>query len=290
MLQAVHRFLCAQSQARITLGALILVAVIGATDRSTGYELSASIFYLLPLSVTAWYVGARAGFAMCLLAAATWLLVDYTSGHQYTYFAVPFWNAGVRLGFFVIVAYLLVNLRNALALQASLAQQDGLTGITNARTFRQRYELLAHLAIRYGRPVTLGYIDLDGFKGVNDSLGHTAGDRALKAVAAELAKRLRTSDVVGRLGGDEFALLLMETDLVGAQTLFTDIRERLLAVAEQNRWPLGFSIGVAVFHAPPESSEEAIKRADALMYKVKRAGKNGILFEEYNGDIRSAQP
>lgn len=235
MLQAVHRFLSGQSQTRISLGALILVAVIGATDHVTGYELSAS----------------------------TWLLVDYTSGHAYSYFAIPFWNAGVCLGIFLIVAHLLSNLKSA------LAQQDGLTGITNARTFRQRDELLAHLAIRHGRPLTLGYVDLDGFKGVNDNLGHEVGDRVLRAVAAELSRRLRTSDIVGRLGGDEFALLLTETDLNGARTLFADVRKRLLAVAVRNRWPVGFSIGVAVFRPPPESVEEALKHADALMYKAK---------------------
>jgi len=282
MLQAVHQFLSGQSQTRISLGALILVAVIGATDHVTGYELSASIFYLLPIAMTTWYVGRRLGIALCLVSASTWLLVDYTSGHAYSYLAIPFWNAGVRLGIFLIVAHLLSNLKSALAQQELLAQQDGLTGITNARTFRQRYELLAHLAIRHGRPLTLGYIDLDGFKGVNDNLGHEVGDRVLRAVAAELSRRLRTSDIVGRLGGDEFALLLTETDLNGARTLIADVRERLLAVAMRNRWPVGFSIGVAVFRPPPESVEEALKHADALMYKAKRSGKNGIEFEEYN--------
>lgn len=283
MLKAVHRFLSAQSPTRISLGALTLVAVIGATDHVTGYELSASIFYLLPIAVTTWYVGHRPGVALCFVCAATWLLVDYTSGHAYSYFAIPFWNVGVRLGLFLIVAHLLFNLRSALAYQELLAQQDGLTGITNARTFRQRYELLAHLAIRHGRPLTLGYIDLNGFKGINDALGHAVGDRVLRTVAAELARRLRTSDIVGRLGGDEFAVLLTETDRNGARTLFADIRERLLAVAARNRWPVGFSIGVAVFQPPPESVEEALKHADALMYKAKRSGKNGIEFEEYNG-------
>lgn len=281
-MQAIHRFLSGQSHVRITLGALILTAIIGATDHVTGYELSASIFYLLPIAVIAWYVGRRTGVALCLVSAATWLVVDYTSGHQYSHFAIPFWNAAVRLGFFLIVAQLLFNLKSALAQQEVLAQLDGLTGIANARTFRQRYELLAHLAIRHARPVTLGYIDLDGFKGINDRLGHDAGDRVLRAVAAELARRLRTSDIVARLGGDEFALLLTETDQSGARSLFADIRERLLAVAAQNRWPIGFSIGVAVFLSPPESAEEALKRADALMYKVKRSGKNGIEFEEYS--------
>ncbi|MDH3320955.1 MAG: GGDEF domain-containing protein [Betaproteobacteria bacterium] len=223
------------------------------------------------------------GIAACFVCAMTWLLADFSSGHPYSHAALPFWNAGVRLGFFAIVAHLLVRLHGTLVLQESLAQHDSLTGILNARSFRQTYEAHAPLAIRHRRPVTLAYIDLDGFKGINDSLGHRVGDEVLNAVAAELARRLRTSDAVGRLGGDEFALLLPETDLAGARSLFADIRERLLALSAQYRWPLGFSIGVAVFHAPPQTAEEAISCADALMYKVKRAGRNGILCEEYSG-------
>jgi len=283
MLKSVDVFLSAQSRVRLAAIALILNVVIGAADYLTGIELSFSIFYLIPVVACAWYAGPRLSVAACIISAATWLLVDFTSGHQYSHPAIPYWNAGVRLGFFGIVAYLLARLREALAIQESLALHDGLTGIMNARSFRQKYDLHAPLAIRHRHSIALGYIDLDGFKGVNDSLGHGAGDRVLKSIAVELASRLRASDAVARLGGDEFAVLLMETDLEGARALFAEMRERLLALAAQHGWPVGFSIGVAVFHAPPETAEEALRHADALMYKVKRAGKNRILFEEHSG-------
>jgi diguanylate cyclase (GGDEF)-like protein len=283
MLRTMHVFLAAQSRARLASGALILAAFIGAADHLTGFELSFSIFYLIPVAVCAWYAGARLGVAACIVCAMMWLLVDFTSGHRYAHALIPYWNAGVRLSFFAIVAFLLVRLREALVLQESLAQHDGLTGVLNARSFRQGYHQHVPLAIRHRHSIALGYIDLDGFKGVNDSLGHSVGDRVLKSVATELASRLRASDAVARLGGDEFAVLLLETDLEGARALFAEMRERLLALAARQAWPVGFSIGVAVFHAPPESAEEAIRRADALMYKVKRAGKNAILFEEHSG-------
>ncbi len=288
-LRKVNKFLSALTGAQLATCSLLLVALIGLIDYITGYELSFSIFYLIPIAASAWYSGASLGNSVCLLAATTWLAVEQTSGHTYANSLIPLWNAAVRLGFFVIVTYLLVKLRAALQLQASLAQRDGLTGIMNARTFRQRYDLLVRLAIRHNHSMAIGFLDLDGFKGINDSLGHGVGDRVLQAVAAELASRARASDIVGRLGGDEFALLLPETDLGGAQRLFTEMRERLLSLAAHNGWTIGFSIGVAVFHTPPRNPEDALGCADTLMYRVKRSGKNSILFEEYPGGSCSPQ-
>jgi diguanylate cyclase (GGDEF)-like protein len=226
--------------------------------------------------------------AVCIVSAMTWLTVDVTSGHQYTHPAILFWNTSVRFGFFFIIAHLLWRLRGALELQTSLAQQDGLTGIMNARVFRHRCVVVAQLAARHGHPIALGYLDLDGFKGVNDTLGHAVGDQVLKAVATELTGRLRASDFVGRLGGDEFAVLPSETDLAGARIVFTEMRERPIGVAARNGWPVGFSIGVAVFRAPPPDLDDAIRCADDLMYKVKSSGKNNVLFEEYPGESRGA--
>jgi diguanylate cyclase (GGDEF)-like protein len=151
----------------------------------------------------------------------------------------------------------------------------------NSRTFKQESSSLFELASRKGRTLSLGYIDLDGFKGVNDRLGHSVGDQVLKAVAATLTTRLRSSDIGARLGGDEFAVLLPETDISGAQTFFTELHDSLLKLANLNHWPIGFSIGVAVFYSPEKSIDDAIQCADALMYKVKNSGKNRILFEEF---------
>ena len=282
MLRALNRFLSARSRAWLVIGSFVLVAAIGTLDHLTGYELSFSIFYLIPVGIGSWYAGRRVGILVCLVSATTWLVVDHTAGHPYSHSAIPFWNAGVRFGFFVVMAHLLARLRLALELHASLAQQDGLTGMMNARTFKRRSDSLAQLAVRHGQPTALGYLDLDGFKGVNDSLGLSGGDQVLKAVGHALSRRLRGSDLVARLGGDEFAILLPETDLAGARAFFTEMRDRLLRLAADNGWPVGFSIGVAVFRPPPSDFEEAVRRADELMYKAKRIGKNEILFEDYS--------
>jgi diguanylate cyclase (GGDEF)-like protein len=195
---------------------------------------------------------------------------------------------GVRMAFFIVIAHLLARLRTALELQSSLAQQDGLTGIMNARAFQRQCRFVTKLAARHKRTIALGYLDLDGFKKVNDTLGHGVGDHVLTVVAGELASRLRASDFVGRLGGDEFAVLLSETDAAGARILFGRMREQLLDLAARNGWPIGFSIGVAVFHSPPANVDDALRCADELMYRVKSTGKNNILIEEYPGEPRGA--
>jgi diguanylate cyclase (GGDEF)-like protein len=282
MLNEIDKWLSAQSPVSPAIISLLLVAGIGSLDHLIGYEVSFSIFYLFPVCFSAWYLGQKSGFILCLISAVTWLVVDFTSGHKYSHMVIPFWNASVRLGFFVLVVVLLVRLKNSLESHASLAELDGLTGLLNARTFKNRCDTHFLLSARNQRPVTLAYIDLDGFKGVNDSLGHSVGDEVLRAVADTLAKRLRASDISARLGGDEFSILLPDTDYSGAQTFINGLHENLVELAESHHWPVGFSIGVAVFQSPVTSPDQAIRIADALMYQVKHAGKNSVRFEKYN--------
>ena len=287
VLKTAHQLLLAQTPYRLSLIALLLMAAVGAVDVATGYELSFSIFYVIPVAIASWYAGRPMGYLLCVTSALTWLAADLVAGHVYTHPAVLIWNAGVRLGFFAIIATLLHRLRRALDVQQSLAQQDGLTGILNARAFKQRCVYIFELATRHGRPLALGYLDLDGFKAINDRFGHSVGDEVLKAVAGALTQRLRATDIGGRLGGDEFAVLLPETDFAGAQTFFAGLHEVLNAVAERNGWPVGFSVGVALFEKATANADEAIRYADGLMYKVKRAGRNTILYEQFHPGART---
>lgn len=140
-----------------------------------------------------------------------------------------------------------------------LATTDGLTGLLNSRAFKELSHTLSQLSIRNQKPIAIGYIDVDNFKGVNDTLGHSVGDKVLKSVGEILKKSTRNSDIVGRLGGDEFAVFLPESNLQGAKDFFEKIREALLQNAAANQWPIGFSIGVAVFPVPPNDIESSFK-------------------------------
>lgn len=259
-----------------------LTAVIAWLDHVSGYDLSFSIFYLLPVGLAAWYLQGTAPYFVCVACAVIWGIVDFTSGRIFANVIIPVWNAGVRGVFFAIFAALLDRLQGSLQKQETLAQLDGLTGILNARAFKQRCSGLTELSARNHRPFALGYIDIDNFKTINDTLGHSVGDEALKSTAETLAKRLRASDVCARLGGDEFAVLLPETDMKGAEVVFRDVHRKLMNFAGTRSWPIGFSIGVAVFHLNKGTPDEIIQQADELMYQAKKSGMNSIRFQEFD--------
>jgi diguanylate cyclase (GGDEF)-like protein len=154
-----------------------------------------------------------------------------------------------------------------------LATHDSLTGLSNRRFFTENVEHALRRAQRSGQPVCLLYIDLDGFKQINDSAGHTVGDRVLAAVAGRLRSAVRASDSVARLGGDEFAVLV--EGLTGDQDSKT-VRDRVESALEVTiqldgrAWPVSASVGAVVSRGEAASAGELFERADQAMYEAKR--------------------
>ena len=264
--------------ALVHLVAAALAAAIGALDLITGVELSFSIFYLLPVSVAAWRLGGRAGVAWAAIAALIWLGVDLYSGSHPT-LPIEYWNATVRFGFFLIVASALSRIRSMWQTERVLAGTDHLTGGLNSRAFHELVELERSRTLRYNRPFTLAYLDVDGFKAVNDTLGHSRGDDALQLIASTIRDNIRSMDSVARLGGDEFGLLFPETGRGAADVALRKIQLRLGEALTDQGLDLTFSIGAVICVGPPESVDRLIQRADALMYSVKSGGRNGLKTE-----------
>lgn len=175
---------------------------------------------------------------------------------------------------------LLPPLFNALrywrAIQASYT--DPLTGIYNRSFMDEALHRETGLAHRHANPLSILVLDIDGFKIINDSLGHTAGDIVLKRVARTIAGCLRATDLVARYGGDEFLVILSNTDLSGARTLSKQIMRRL-DDAEHDQQPAvsrpTVSIGVAGLQ-PGESETELFHHADRALYRAKRKGGNRV--------------
>ncbi|HEY1749353.1 MAG TPA: GGDEF domain-containing protein [Xanthobacteraceae bacterium] len=153
---------------------------------------------------------------------------------------------------------------------------DPLTGTLNRRGFERELKRSLAYVKRYGATAALIYLDLDGFKTVNDRLGHAAGDAALKAVAAALCSRVRASDIVARIGGDEFAVLLWnitETDARAKAAALEAAAYATPVVWATSTLAVGASAGVTVC-GPMDAAAEVLARADAAMYarKAERRG------------------
>lgn len=163
---------------------------------------------------------------------------------------------------------------------AHLALHDQLTGLANRALLRENIESALAVSARTTQPVAMMFIDLDGFKLINDRLGHSVGDDVLREVALRLRSVVRETDVIGRFGGDEFIVLCPETDDVQAEV----IGERLRQVIEQPmEWlPAGFavsaSVGVVVHEAGEHrpTTDELVQIADAEMYRAKNGGRNRV--------------
>jgi diguanylate cyclase (GGDEF)-like protein len=175
-----------------------------------------------------------------------------------------------------------IALDNALRVQRAeaLSVTDDLTQLYNSRYLSQVLRRETKRAIRSSRPLSLLFIDLDGFKSINDSHGHLFGSRALVEAAGVIRASARETDVVARFGGDEFALVLPDTGTDGAVYVGERIRERLAAHRFLERDGLGIaltaSVGVATLPASATTAEGLIQAADQAMYVVKDRGKNGI--------------
>lgn len=172
------------------------------------------------------------------------------------------------------------------------ATKDSLTGLYNRPSLMDRLgrEVARHQ--RYGRDLSVVVMDLDHFKKVNDTHGHSAGDVLLRAVGQTICKCLRSSDLAARVGGEEFVVALPETDQARARNIAEKIRSKIASLDiafEKSRLRITASLGIATAQKGPIGLDLLLKRADEACYKAKRSGRNRIRIHGSNKQQRPKQ-
>lgn len=200
-------------------------------------------------------------------------------------FSVSLWQVVGHEGVICLVR----DIREELAMHRQLremAEHDALTGLPNRRLMQDRLTQALLRCTRAGAELALLFIDLDGFKAINDQLGHAAGDELLRQVAARLQSALRASDTAARLAGDEFVLILGQ-DACGhldaqavAEKLLLSLRQPF--ELEQGVGRVSASIGIVKSRGEPDTAESILHRADLAMYHVKQRGKDNYWLQDEN--------
>lgn len=253
--------------------------LIFAIDLALPDEVRLHALYVFPLAIVARYCP-RLSWSIALLALATGLqiaafsLQTVTTPSLVSDVAVPF--ATSLLTLFLARAW-----RSSYLTVAQQAALDPLTGLANRRVFMTNLNAEISRQKRSRSTFSLALLDLDGFKALNDSKGHRAGDEALKLVAEVLRNHTRSSDSLGRIGGDEFGILMPDTEAAPG-TMLRELCERIAITTAAADCPVTSSIGCRTFRLPPASAIDALQDADRVMYAAKVQGKNRA---EYLSDV-----
>jgi diguanylate cyclase (GGDEF)-like protein len=267
-------------------GCCLAAAGIGAVHYLTGPELTLSLFYLLPIMLTSWYVGLWAGMVMAFCCAGLWLLVDLTVIDAFRHPFIPLLNETFRLLMFLIVVWIATTLHKSLLRQKALANLDPLTRISNRRAFFDLAERELKRARRFRYPLSVLFMDLDHFKSVNDDFGHHVGDELLCLVARYIEGHIREIDISSRLGGDEFCVLLVDSPSIVACKVARKLQLEISQLMVERNWPVTISIGAATFLSLPGSVGEMIATADKLMYLAKKDQRRNIFHKTIDGTGR----
>jgi len=164
-----------------------------------------------------------------------------------------------------------------------MATTDGLTGLANRRVFTERFTEMLASASRHRKTMAPILCDIDHFKHVNDTYGHSMGDQVLKRLAHILASTVRKTDLASRWGGEEFAVLLEHSDARGARLLAERIREDLSAEtfrSNNSTFSVTMSLGIAVYECDGDSIARLMENADKALYHAKENGRNQTVLHQ----------
>jgi diguanylate cyclase (GGDEF)-like protein len=233
-------------------------------------------FFLIPVAGVGWLVSSRVYAGATALVAVVVSVALAELGPAPAQLGAAIVAGVARLALYIVVLGFLAAMRNMYLEHEREAHTDALTGACNARAFRALAQVEVERSQRYRHEVSLAYLDIDDFKAINDSLGHSEGDHVLAQVSHVLRSVVRSVDTVARLGGDEFAVLMPETRPREARVVVDRLKQDLARVHTAAGASVPCSIGLVTFDRPPASLEELIDAGDDLMYRAKRNGKDRV--------------
>ncbi len=270
--------------------AAVCILLVGALDGGiaalAGFDFTVTVFYVVPIGFAAWAAGAAAGFTCAAFAATVEAAVTWWSAHG----AMGPWILAASIGLeflvFLGAAFTFARLRWHLERHRQLSRLDPLTGIGNERTFDAAVKQEVARGARKPAPFSVVYLDVDRFKELNDSRGHSSGNQLLRLIGGTLQGTVRKVDTVARVGGDEFALLLPDTGPEVCRHVVDRLRERLGLALRGAGFANTFSVGAVTFEGPPVDADDLLIAADRAMYKIKHGPRDGVHYEVVPGALR----
>jgi diguanylate cyclase (GGDEF)-like protein len=232
-------------------------------------------FYMLPICLACWQLDLRSTLIVIVVTAILSIMTFVVYGRPMTTFSL-LGNLAVLIFVPGLIVLIVNGLRSSVDRQRKLAHHDFLTGALNTMGFAHEAATILSSPTRTNKTWLLCFIDLDGFKQVNDRHGHEIGDQTLRQFGAKVRTSLRAGDCFGRIGGDEFAWLIPVEQSGSARDVAEILHHRLIDILARQH-DLGCSLGALIL--PPDHwrpLDELMRAADQLMYRAKRSGKNQL--------------
>jgi len=267
------------SRIRVSLLLILSAASLGVANylvQPSGIHLNP--LFVLPVCLAVWHTSFRAALAVAAISAMTSVASDIEI--SFSALQDVMGNIAIHTVSVAIIAVTVWRFRASYEEQRFLARHDGVTGILNRQTFEHEAQAMLRVACRQGWPMLLVYLDLDGFKSINDRHGHEAGDNVLRRFGMEGRMGLRRDDCFGRMGGDEFAVLMKLPSMDEGQQVANKLHRRFSAALADTGHEVTCSMGALTILPDVEGihMDELMRNADRLMYAAKRGGKNGIRY------------
>jgi diguanylate cyclase (GGDEF)-like protein len=252
----------------ITLLGLLCVSLIGVIDYLTRWELQLSYLYIFPIVLVSWFVNKRTGILVVTYCAWFWFISGRLEGVKQSSAMIAVWNTSTTAGVLIAFVYIVARLRSKFDRISDVANKDFLTGLPNARAF---YELAAHeMKKAFGlEPLALAYIDVEGFKWINQRFGYATGDQMLCSIAQTILQGVVRKDLVGRIGGTAFAILMPNTSSDGAHFILEKIHDELKNERRRYAQPVNVFISAVACTKAPRSVAQLMHQAETSMTRMK---------------------